>query len=123
MCKQTQTCGKGCGGRVRIHCSVSTLRALLPVSGESGQPTKSGSAMGRPTSPLPAASSLRAKSLDVSPSAEVRERKKLQEGSMNGFVTLAERLIPLICELRHTTESDRRIAEPIVQAIRESNLC
>ena len=42
---------------------------------------------------------------------------------MNEIVTLAERLIPLICELRHTTENDRRIAEPIVQAIRESDLC
>jgi alkylation response protein AidB-like acyl-CoA dehydrogenase len=42
---------------------------------------------------------------------------------MNEIVSRAERLIPLICELRHTTENDRRIAEPIVQAIRESNLC
>jgi alkylation response protein AidB-like acyl-CoA dehydrogenase len=42
---------------------------------------------------------------------------------MNEIVTLAERLLPLICELRHTTEHDRRIAEPIVQAIRESDLC
>ena len=42
---------------------------------------------------------------------------------MNEIVTVAERLIPLICELRHTTEHDRRIAEPIVQAIRESDLC
>jgi hypothetical protein len=38
-------------------------------------------------------------------------------------VTLAERLIPLIFEFRHSTEKDRRIAEPIVQAIRESDLC
>ena len=43
--------------------------------------------------------------------------------SMNGMVTLAERLVPLICELRHSTENDRRIAEPIVQAVRESGLC
>jgi alkylation response protein AidB-like acyl-CoA dehydrogenase len=42
---------------------------------------------------------------------------------MNEIVTLAERLIPLIRELRHTTENDRRIAAPIVQAIRESDLC
>ena len=42
---------------------------------------------------------------------------------MNEIVTLAESLIPLISELRHTTENDRRIAEPIVQAIRESDLC
>ena len=38
---------------------------------------------------------------------------------MNEIVTLAESLIPLISELRHTTENDRRIAEPIVQAIRQ----
>lgn len=42
---------------------------------------------------------------------------------MNEIVTVAESLIPLICELRHTTEHDRRIAAPIVQAIRESDLC
>jgi len=42
---------------------------------------------------------------------------------MNEIVTLAERLIPLIFELRHITENDRRIAEPIVQAIRQSDLC
>jgi alkylation response protein AidB-like acyl-CoA dehydrogenase len=42
---------------------------------------------------------------------------------MNEIVTVAERLIPLICELRHTTEHDRCIAAPIVQAIRESDLC
>jgi hypothetical protein len=42
---------------------------------------------------------------------------------MNEIVTLAENLIPLLCELRHTTEHDRRIAEPIVQAIRASDLC
>ena len=42
---------------------------------------------------------------------------------MNEIVTMAESLIPLIRELRHITENDRRIAEPIVQAIRESNLC
>jgi alkylation response protein AidB-like acyl-CoA dehydrogenase len=42
---------------------------------------------------------------------------------MNDIVTLAESLIPLITELRHTTENDRRIAEPIVQAIRKSDLC
>jgi hypothetical protein len=38
---------------------------------------------------------------------------------MNEIVTLAESLIPLISGLRHTTENDRRIAEPIVQAIRK----
>jgi hypothetical protein len=43
--------------------------------------------------------------------------------NMNDIVTLAESLIPLITELRHTTENDRRIAEPIVQAIRKSDLC
>jgi indole-3-acetate monooxygenase len=42
---------------------------------------------------------------------------------MNEIVTLAERLTPLIGELRHTTENDRCIAEPIVRAIRESELC
>src|SRR5262245_46294505 len=42
---------------------------------------------------------------------------------MNNIVTLAESLIPLICELRHTTEQDRRIAAPIVHAIRDSGLC
>jgi len=41
---------------------------------------------------------------------------------MNEIVTLAESLIPLICKLRHTTENDRRIAEPIVQALRESDI-
>jgi hypothetical protein len=42
---------------------------------------------------------------------------------MSKIVTLAESLIPLINELRHKTENDRRIAEPIVQAIRKSDLC
>jgi alkylation response protein AidB-like acyl-CoA dehydrogenase len=42
---------------------------------------------------------------------------------MSEIVTVAERLLPLIRELRHTTEDDRRIAEPIVQEIRESGLC
>ena len=42
---------------------------------------------------------------------------------MNEIVTLAERLIPLIRKLRDTTENDRRIAEPIVRAVRESDLC
>jgi alkylation response protein AidB-like acyl-CoA dehydrogenase len=42
---------------------------------------------------------------------------------MNEIVTLAESLIPLISELRDTTENDRCIAEPIVQAIRKSDLC
>jgi alkylation response protein AidB-like acyl-CoA dehydrogenase len=42
---------------------------------------------------------------------------------MNEILTLTERLIPLIREQRHTTEKDRRIAAPIVQAIRESDLC
>jgi hypothetical protein len=42
---------------------------------------------------------------------------------MTEIVTLAERLLPLIRELRHTTENDRCIAAPIVQAIRNSDLC
>jgi alkylation response protein AidB-like acyl-CoA dehydrogenase len=42
---------------------------------------------------------------------------------MSEIVTSAERLIPLICEIRHTTEQDRCIAAPIVQALRESDLC
>jgi indole-3-acetate monooxygenase len=41
---------------------------------------------------------------------------------MNEIVTVAERLIPLIRELRHTTEQDRCIAAPIVHAIRASDL-
>jgi alkylation response protein AidB-like acyl-CoA dehydrogenase len=41
---------------------------------------------------------------------------------MNEIVTVAESLLPLIRELRHTTEQDRRIAEPIVHAIRQSDL-
>ena len=42
---------------------------------------------------------------------------------MNEILTFGESLIPLIKELRHTTENDRRIAEPIVEAIRNSDLC
>ena len=42
---------------------------------------------------------------------------------MNEIVTLAEDLIPLISKLRHTTENNRCIAEPIVQALRQSDLC
>jgi alkylation response protein AidB-like acyl-CoA dehydrogenase len=42
---------------------------------------------------------------------------------MTEIVTVAERLLPLIGELRHTTENGRRIAEPIVQAIRQTDLC
>jgi hypothetical protein len=42
---------------------------------------------------------------------------------MSEIMTLAESLIPLIRELRHTTENDRCIADPIVQAIRKSDLC
>jgi len=42
---------------------------------------------------------------------------------MNEILTLGESLIPLIKELRHTTENDRRIAAPIVEAIRNSDLC
>jgi len=52
-----------------------------------------------------------------------RECKNLGEGSMNEIVALAEKLTPRICELRHATENDRRIAEPIVQAVRKSDLC
>jgi alkylation response protein AidB-like acyl-CoA dehydrogenase len=40
---------------------------------------------------------------------------------MSEIVTAAERLIPLVRELRHTTEQDRRIAAPIVQAIRDND--
>jgi alkylation response protein AidB-like acyl-CoA dehydrogenase len=43
--------------------------------------------------------------------------------SMDEIVTMAERMLPLIGELRHTTENDRRIAEPIVQALRQTDLC
>src|SRR5262245_11145322 len=43
--------------------------------------------------------------------------------SMSEIVILAKNLIPLISELRHTTENNRRIAEPIVNAIRKSDLC
>ncbi len=42
---------------------------------------------------------------------------------MSEIVTVAERLIPLISELRQTTENDRCIAAPIVQAMRQSDLC
>jgi alkylation response protein AidB-like acyl-CoA dehydrogenase len=42
---------------------------------------------------------------------------------MNEIVTIAKNLIPRIRELRDTTENDRCIAEPIVQAIRKSDLC
>jgi alkylation response protein AidB-like acyl-CoA dehydrogenase len=42
---------------------------------------------------------------------------------MNEIVTFGESLIPLIKDLRQTTESDRRIAAPIVEAIRNSDLC
>jgi alkylation response protein AidB-like acyl-CoA dehydrogenase len=42
---------------------------------------------------------------------------------MHEIVTVAENLLPLIRELRHTTEQDRRIAAPIVHALRESDLC
>jgi alkylation response protein AidB-like acyl-CoA dehydrogenase len=42
---------------------------------------------------------------------------------MNEILTFVESLIPLIKELRHTTENDRRIAAPIVDAIRNSGLC
>jgi alkylation response protein AidB-like acyl-CoA dehydrogenase len=42
---------------------------------------------------------------------------------MNNTLEVAESLIPLISELRHTTENDRRIAAPIVQALRKSDLC
>lgn len=42
---------------------------------------------------------------------------------MSEIVTVAESLIPMIRELRHTTENDRRIADPIVEALRKSDLC
>ena len=38
-------------------------------------------------------------------------------------MTAAESLIPLIIEIRHTTENERRIAAPIVEALRTSDLC
>src|SRR5262245_41934559 len=41
---------------------------------------------------------------------------------MKEIVPTAESLIPLICEHRAATENDRRIAAPIVRAIRESHL-
>jgi hypothetical protein len=49
--------------------------------------------------------------------------QQVGEGHMNDIVILAESLIPVIRELRHSTEHDRRIAEPIVQALRDSDLC
>ncbi len=42
---------------------------------------------------------------------------------MNDIVTGAESLLPMIRELRHTTENERNIADPILQAIRKSGLC
>jgi indole-3-acetate monooxygenase len=42
---------------------------------------------------------------------------------VNEIVRVAEGLLPRIQELRHTTERDRRIAEPIVQVIRQTGLC
>lgn len=51
------------------------------------------------------------------------DKKAARRESMNEIVTLAENLIPLISKLRHTTENDRCIAEPIVQALRQSDLC
>ena len=42
---------------------------------------------------------------------------------MSEILTFAENLVPPIKELRHTTENDRRIAAPIVEAIRNSDLC
>jgi len=41
----------------------------------------------------------------------------------SAILTAAESLIPLIGELRLTTENDRRIAVPIVQSLRSSGLC
>ena len=41
---------------------------------------------------------------------------------MTEIVSAAESLIPLVSELRQTTEQDRRVAAPIVQAVRESGL-
>jgi alkylation response protein AidB-like acyl-CoA dehydrogenase len=38
---------------------------------------------------------------------------------MSDIVTAAERLIPLVSAFRQTTEQDRRVAAPIVQAIRD----
>jgi alkylation response protein AidB-like acyl-CoA dehydrogenase len=42
---------------------------------------------------------------------------------MSEIVRRAESLIPVIRQHRNATENDRRIAEPIVQSIRESSLC
>jgi indole-3-acetate monooxygenase len=63
-----------------------------------------------------------AKSLNLS--AKRRSGPFATHGGMKTTpVTVAESLIPLISELRHTTENDRRIADPIVQALRKSGLC
>ena len=51
------------------------------------------------------------------------DRNNSAEVKMSEIVTFAESLIPLIRELCHTTENDRRVAAPIVQAIRKSDLC
>jgi alkylation response protein AidB-like acyl-CoA dehydrogenase len=42
---------------------------------------------------------------------------------MSEIVTMAESLIPMIIELRHTTENQRRIADPIVEALHKSGMC
>ena len=42
---------------------------------------------------------------------------------MSEILRLAESLIPTIRAFRHMTENDRRVADPIVQAIRKSDLC
>ena len=62
---------------------------------------------------------------DASGRADLRTVRAQASGrtGKNEMVTRAERLSPLIRELRHTTENDRCIAEPIVQAIRGSDLC
>jgi alkylation response protein AidB-like acyl-CoA dehydrogenase len=51
------------------------------------------------------------------------DKKAARRKIMNEIVTFAENLIPMIREQRQMTEDNRCIAEPIVQAIRKSDLC
>jgi hypothetical protein len=56
------------------------------------------------------------KYLDLS--AKRRSGGLVIHGDMKtAIVTIAESLIPMIIELRHTTENDRRIAPPIVSEL------
>jgi indole-3-acetate monooxygenase len=47
----------------------------------------------------------------------------IHDGMKTALVSVAESLIPMIRELRNTTEDERRIAAPIVEALRNSDLC